>query len=104
MAQRCVLARLPLRTLGVSLAIVFMLGAWLSSGTLSPYAASYHSPHVVEPCQYLGNVDHAQFMAHFHMFRGDARELWAYTRVLRRILYPLLAFPVVSSFSAGAIR
>ena len=74
---------------------MFILGAWLSSGTLSPYAASYSRPHIVEPCEYLGNVDHAQFMAHFHMLRGDSRELWVYTRKLRRILYPLIALPAV---------
>jgi len=86
----------PSLGLWVLLAIVFTLGAWLSSGTLSPYAASYRELEIIEPCQYLGNVDHAQYMAHFHMLRGDARELWAYTRHLRRILYPLIAFPFVT--------
>ena len=90
------LAILPSQMFWVSLALVFVVGAWWSSGTLSPYAASYREPHVIEPCQYLGNVDHAQFMAHLHMLRGEPRELWAETRVLRRILYPLLVFPFVA--------
>lgn len=75
--------------------LLMILGIWLSSGTLAPYAATLSAPRVLLPCGYLGNIDHDHFRATFLMLDGAPRESWAFSVVLRRILFPLLAYPMM---------
>jgi len=77
-----------------------LLGMWCSTGTLSIYAATLDRPVVqVGPnCGYLVNIDHPHHRAPFLMLQGAPRETWEFSVVLRRLLYPLLAFPFVSAF------
>ena len=89
---------------------------WFSSGTLSPY--SLHYPEVLIKkqyttviqdsskdetpvrgsqeafqCQYIANIDHWHFLATFLMLDGQPKGNWEASVVLRRILYPVLAYP-----------
>lgn len=77
--------------------LILLVSSWLSSGTMAPYAATL-DPDIVRiqpPCDYLTNIDHAQFEAAFWMLDGRARESWEGSVMLRRILYFILAFPLM---------
>lgn len=75
-----------------------VLLAWLSSGTLAPYAATSRLSGTWTSCQYLVNCDHPQFLATFRMLEGAPRAEWEFSVVLRRLLQPLLAFPLMKAF------
>lgn len=70
-------------------------GVWLSSGTMAPYATTLARPWIVKPCNYLLNTDNSHFEATFLMLDGAPREQWKFTIVARRILFPLLAYPLM---------
>ena len=72
---------------------------------MAPYAATQDFPTVLEPCHYLVNVDHSQFEATFRMLEGQPAATWSWSVVLRRVLYPLIAFPFMKLFGymAGGI-
>ena len=78
--------------------IVVAAGVWLSSGTMAPYAATLEHPRIQKPCNYLLNTDHVHFEACFLMLDGAPREQWTFTIYQRRILYPLLAYPLMKIF------
>jgi hypothetical protein len=78
------------------------LGIWVNTGTLAPYGATLAKPFVWEPCEYLLNIDHNHFKATFLMLDGAPREQWEFSVVLRRILYPLLAYPFMKLLGYGA--
>lgn len=82
---------------------VMVASIWLSSGTLSPYAVTLQNPLVVTPCHYLANVDDGQFRATFLMLDGAPKHAWDQSVVLRRILFPLVAYPFMkaTSFEVG---
>jgi len=89
---------------------VMLLGIWLSSGTMYPYASTWEFPIVSKPCGYLFNIDHPAYQAAFDMLDGAPRARWEWSVVLRRILYPLVAFPfmkaagfLVGGFIASAL-
>ena len=75
--------------------IVVVAGVWCSSGTLAPYASTLQRPRIQKPCNYLLNTDHVHFEACFLMLDGAPREQWDFTIYQRRILYPLLAYPLM---------
>jgi hypothetical protein len=79
------------------------LAIWLSSGTMSPYASTFYRPIVSTPCRYLYNVDHPLHEAAFWMLDGQPPERWQASIVLRRILFPLVAYPFmkVAGFEVG---
>lgn len=84
-----------MRTLHAAAAsIVLALAIWLSSGTLAPYAQLL-PPRLTEPCHYPLNVDHEKNIAFLLLLEGADREQWVSSSVLRRILYPALAYPFV---------
>jgi hypothetical protein len=60
---------------------------------MAPYAATFFRPVVSSPCGYLYNVDHPQHEAAFLMLDGAPRERWQGSSVLRRLLFPLVAYP-----------
>jgi hypothetical protein len=72
---------------------VLILAIWLSSGTMTPVASTFYAPIVSTPCHYLYNVDHPLHEAAFRMLDGQPRERWQDSIVLRRILFPLVAYP-----------
>jgi hypothetical protein len=79
--------------------IVLVLAIWLSSGTMAPYAATAEYPTILEPCHYLINVDHDQFAKVYRMIAGEDASTWVGSVVLRRMLFPIVAFPFV--YTAG---
>ncbi len=85
--------------------LVVALGIWLSSGTMTPYAITHASPKVLPPCNYLANPDHPHFEWVFAMLDRQPREVWQQSTMLRRILFPLLAYPAMKLFGflAGGV-
>ncbi len=75
--------------------ILLSLFAWLNSGSLSTYALILETPNVTE-CGYLTNYDDKQFFKTFQFLDGE--KLNNHTSVLRRILYPLIAYPLMKVF------
>jgi len=84
-------------------AALLALAVWMSSGTMAPYAATLGFPIVTEPCGYLVNIDHPQHVAVFQMLDGQPTERWQRSVVLRRLLFPLVAYPLmkVAGFDVG---
>ena len=82
--------------------LVLALAIWANSGTLAPYAATLETPMVWEACGYLFNIDHHHFKATYLMLDGAPREQWEFSVALRRVLYPLLAYPVMKRLGYGA--
>jgi hypothetical protein len=80
-------------------------GVWLSSGTMAPYASTLARPWIVKPCNYLLNTDNSHFEATFLMLDGAPREQWKFSIVARRILFPLLAYPLMKlwGFLVGGV-
>jgi hypothetical protein len=78
-------------------AIVLSAAIWLSSGTMAPYAATAQYPRILEPCHYLINVDHDHFAAVSAMIAGEPPERWAGSVVLRRVLFPVVAHPLIQT-------
>ncbi len=76
---------------------LLVLAIWLSSGTMAPYASTFYKPIVSTPCQYLYNADHPLHEAAFWMLDGEPRERWESSIVLRRILFPLVAYPFMKA-------
>jgi len=74
-----------------------ILLAWLSSGTMAPYAAANpEGETMVHPiCGYLYNGDHLHFKAAFNMLDGQPRHTWTFSVAIRRILYPIIAYPLM---------
>ncbi len=85
--------------------LVLLTAIWLSTGTMAPYGATLQYPKALEPCHYLVNVDHEQFEAVYKMVAGDNRDDWEGSVVLRRILFPIVAFPLMKllGFLAGGV-
>jgi hypothetical protein len=73
--------------------LAMCLGMWLCSGTMSIYGAGSPGGHLSGPCGYVINVDHQHFEATYWLLDGDPPAKWGFSLVLRRILYPLLAYP-----------
>jgi hypothetical protein len=77
--------------------VVLVLAIWLSSGTMAPYASTFFRPTVSTPCEYLYNPDHPLHEAAFWMLDGQPRERWQSSIVLRRLLFPLVAYPFMKA-------
>ena len=75
--------------------LALLVCIWISSGTMAPYAATIPVPQALEPCHYLANVDHDHFLSIFRMLDGDPRPAWQWSVVLRRLLFPLIAYPLM---------
>ncbi|HEY0514876.1 MAG TPA: hypothetical protein VGH73_23480 [Thermoanaerobaculia bacterium] len=82
--------------------LLLALGIWTATGTLAPYGATLEKPFVWEPCKYLLNIDHFHFKATFLMLDGAPRDQWEFSVALRRILYPLIAYPFMKVLGFGA--
>jgi hypothetical protein len=82
--------------------LLLALGIWVNTGTLAPYGATLEKPLLWEPCNYPLNIDHFHFKATFLMLDGAPRDQWEFSVVLRRILYPLFAYPFMKALGYGA--
>lgn len=93
----------PRRLLHLAAAcFVLTLGIWANTGTLAPYAATLEKPFLWGPCNFALNIDHFHFKATFLMLDGAPREQWEFSVALRRVLYPLVAFPFMKVLGYGA--
>ncbi|HEX9944067.1 MAG TPA: hypothetical protein VGG03_18805 [Thermoanaerobaculia bacterium] len=81
--------------------LLLTLGIWVNTGTLAPLGATLEHPLVWEPCKYLLNIDHFHSKAAFLMLDGAPREQWEFSVTLRRILHPLLAYPLMKLLGFG---
>jgi len=81
----------------VAACVVMVAAIWLSSGTMCPYASTWAFPIVSKRCGYLFNLDHVHYRAAFDMLDGAPRAAWQWSMTLRRILYPLLAYPFMKA-------
>ncbi|HMC93359.1 MAG TPA: hypothetical protein VKO16_01180, partial [Polyangia bacterium] len=82
---------------------LLVLAIWLSSGTMAPYASTFFRPIVSTPCRYLYNPDHPLHEAAFWMLDRQPPDRWQSSIVLRRLLFPLAAYPFmkVAGFEVG---
>ena len=83
--------------------LVLLAAIWMSSGTMAPYGATLASPKVLPPCDYLANIDHIYFEQTFMMLNGAPKAEWKTSFMLRRILFPVLSYPLmkVTTFEIG---
>ncbi|HEX9986715.1 MAG TPA: hypothetical protein VGF69_25895 [Thermoanaerobaculia bacterium] len=82
---------------GVAAGVFLLVAIWLSSGTMAPYAATVTEPLILEPCHYLVNGDHPHHLAVLEMVRGAEPSRWQFSVVLRRVLYPVLSWPLTAA-------
>ena len=80
---------------------VMILAIWLATGTMAPYAGTLDRPLTLQPCRYLANVDHAHFLATFALLDRHRAAEWDFSVVLRRILYPIVAYPLMKLFAVA---
>lgn len=81
---------------------LFLAGLYCNTGTLAPYAITTF-PHEAKGTGYLYNPDHAHFRALADFVDGREPARWDGAIMLRRILYPVLAWPFMklAGFEVG---
>lgn len=94
---------------------LFALQMWLCSGTLAPYAATLHNPHLVNDqgdyisidgdtnyaelgCYYIANYDHKHYIANYRLIDGKPKEQWNWAFLLRRPLLYMVSYPFMKMF------
>ncbi len=94
---------------------VFVVQMWLCSGTLAPYAATLHNPHLINDqgdyidikgdtnynrlgCYYIANYDHKHYIANFRLIDNKPKEQWNWAYLLRRPLLYMVAYPFMKMF------
>jgi hypothetical protein len=84
-------------------AAVFLLGLYLNTGSLAPYAIT--SAPIIDAHGNAFNADHAHFHALYDFVSGHDRELWEHAILIRRILFPVLAWPFTTAlgFELGGV-
>lgn len=85
-------------------AVVFAAGLYCNTGTLAPYAITY-LPYVDPATGHAYNQDHIHFKVLFDFVDGQPRRVWDKALLLRRILYPVIAYPAMKlfGFAAGGV-
>jgi hypothetical protein len=73
---------------------LFLLGLYLNTGTLAPYANT-STPLVFPSTGYAYNGDHMHFRVLFDFVDGRDRSVWDHALLLRRILFPVLGWPLM---------
>ena len=82
--------------------VVFLVGLYLNTGTLTPYANTT-LPYVDPPTGYLYSPDQPHFRALFDFVDGREKSRWDGALLLRRILYNVYAYPFmkIGGFKVG---
>jgi hypothetical protein len=86
-------------------AFLFLAGLYCNTGTLAPYAITTW-PHQVQSTGYYYNPDHPHFRVLYEFVNGAPRAVWNKAIFLRRILFPVLAWPLMRTLGfevGGAI-
>jgi hypothetical protein len=86
------------------ISVVLLAGIYCNTGTLAPYANT-GLPLVDPATGYLYNIDHLEFRALFNFVDGAPRSQWEHGLLLRRVLYPVLAWPFMhlAGFKTGGL-
>lgn len=75
---------------------------YMSTGSLSPYAITLdpkaNLTAINYPCVYVFNGDIGHYYALYRFLDGAPANEWQATVTQRRILYPLLAYPIMKMF------
>lgn len=82
--------------------VLLVVGLYCNTGTLAPYANTNFG--YVDPATgYIYNPDHVHFRVLYEFVDGRGRAVWDKALLLRRILFPVLAWPLMKSagFEAG---
>lgn len=81
---------------------LLLAGLYCNTGTLSPYGNT-HFGHLIKETGYLYNNDHPHFKVLFDFVNGADLKVWNHALLLRRILYPVLAWPFmrIGGFEVG---
>jgi len=75
---------------------LFAVGLYLNTGTLTPYAITTFGR--VDPTTgYAFNPDHEHFRVLFDFVDGRGRAVWDHALFLRRILFPVLGWPLMKT-------
>lgn len=85
--------------------VVFAAGLWINTGTLAPYAITFASVHFDPATGFAYNQDHPHFRVMFDFVDGKPRPVWDGAIMLRRILYPVMAWPFMKAlgFELGGL-
>ena len=76
---------------------LFLAGLYCNTGSLPPYAIT--SFPLVDPATgYTYNGDHVHFRVLFDFVNGANRSVWDHAILLRRILFPVLGWPMMRLF------
>jgi len=78
-------------------ALLFLAGLYCNTGSLAPYAIT-SSPMVVPATGYAFNQDYPHFRVLFDFVDGKGRPVWDHAILLRRILFPVLGWPLMKAF------
>jgi hypothetical protein len=76
---------------------LFLFGLYCNTGTLAPYANTLF-PLVMPETGYAYNTDHMHFRVLFDFVDGKDRSVWDHAVFLRRILFPVLGWPLMKLF------
>lgn len=85
-------------------ALVLLLGLYLNTGTMAPYGNTFIANQQAATGN-LYNIDHEEFRKTTLMLEGAPRAAWENGILHRRILIPLLAWPLMklTSFETGGL-
>jgi hypothetical protein len=76
-------------------AALFAFGLYCNTGSLSPYAITCATMYVPQDTGYAYNNDHPHFRVLFDFVDGRDRSVWEHAVFLRRILFPVLGWPLM---------
>lgn len=93
------------RWLAGAAALVFATGLYCNTGTLAPYAVTFAPYHIDPATGHAYNQDHRHFRVLYDFVDGQPRSVWDKAIMLRRILYPVIAYPAMKllGFEAGGV-
>jgi len=77
---------------------LFLLGLYLNTGTLAPYANTCAPMVVAKDTGYVYNQDHPHYRVLFDFVDGREKAVWDHAIFLRRILFPVLGWPLMRLF------
>ena len=77
---------------------LFLLGLYLNTGTLAPYGNTCAPMVVPNDTGYVYNQDHPHYRVLFDFVDGRGKAVWDKAIFLRRILFPVLGWPLMRLF------
>lgn len=78
--------------------LLFLFGLYCNTGTLAPYGNTCAPMYIPQDTGYVYNQDHPYFRVLFDFVDGKGRAVWDGAELLRRILFPVLGWPLMRLF------